>query len=279
MDNKFIHDNGLEEATRRFQQILEYTFYDNTANGMVEAGEDDNEDDSAPATEPAGNGQTAPNADMNPPAGNQDDNVPTLNTDAQATEPAGNGQDNAPAPDPEGEPEIDPEDDDMDDEDGEDDDLDFGDDEEDDDEGEGEDEVIDVDDLVDAQETSEYKIDGVSEVLTKLLNVVGKFEKAIQSNDDKIMDLKHEMERRNPTPEEKINLRSVSSKPFNMKPEAYWTDVKKNDPNYNIFSDNSVAPNKEQEYTVTTDDMKNLDNRTLASSIDNYPKSLKDYFA
>lgn len=145
-------------------------------------------------------------------------------------------------------------------------------------EGNG-DEVIDVDDLTQSQETAEYKIDGVDDKLTQLLDIVGKFEQAIEDNDAKIEDLKSELERRNPTQQEKLNIRSMNGSPYNVKPEDYWEQQAQNNPNYNIIANNDVDPDKEDDlYTITDDDLKNFNKSEIEKSISDYPKDLKGYF-
>ena len=71
----------------------------------------------------------------------------------------------------------------------------------------GEDEeVIDVDDLTNSQEATEYKIDGVNDKISELLQVTTKFVDALKDNERQIQDLRKEFELRNPTPEEKMNI-------------------------------------------------------------------------
>ena len=154
-----------------------------------------------------------------------------------------------------------------------------------DEESEGEDtvgaddEVIDVDDLTNSQEAAEYKIDGVDDKLTKLLGMISKFEQAIEANDTKLDDLKSEFEKRNPTNAERINIRSMNSKPFNVNPTEYWDEQRENNPNYDVISDNSVAPNDEEKvYKITDDDLKDFTSGDLEKSFSKFPKDLKDYF-
>ena len=141
------------------------------------------------------------------------------------------------------------------------------------------DEVVDVDDLTNSQEASEYKIDGVNDKLSALLNIAGKFADAIADNDRKLNDLKAEFEKRNPTDTEKINIRSQNSQPFNVNPGEYWTSVREKNPNYDVISDNSVAPNEEDKlYTVTDDDLSNFNSADIEKSFSDFPKNLMDYF-
>ena len=141
------------------------------------------------------------------------------------------------------------------------------------------DEVVDVDDLTNSQEAAEYKIDGVDDKLSKLLSIAGKFAKAIEDNEQTINDLKSELEKRNPTDMERINIRSQNSQPFSVNPGAYWDGVRAKNPNYQVVSDNEVAPNEEDKvYTITDDDLKDFNSKEVEKSFDDFPKDLLDYF-
>lgn len=141
------------------------------------------------------------------------------------------------------------------------------------------DEVIDVDDLTNSQESAEYKIDGVDDKLTKLLAIAGKFAKAIEDNDAKLEDLKSEMEKRNPTDVERINIRSQNSQPFNVNPGEYWETARAKNPNYDVISDNNVAPNEEEKtYTITDNDLKDFNSAEVEKSFSDMPKDFMDYF-
>ena len=148
------------------------------------------------------------------------------------------------------------------------------------DEGEMEDEeVIDVDDLTQSQEAAEYKIDGVDEKLTTLLNVIDKFSAAIENNDKQIADLRREFEKRNPTPEERLNIRSQSSYPYEQTPKDYWEKKRGENSNYNVIFDNNVAPEDEdKEFEIRKSDLENIDSKTLSDTFD-YPKELRDYIS
>lgn len=141
------------------------------------------------------------------------------------------------------------------------------------------DEVIDVDDITDAQEEIEYKVDGVDDKLIKIAKVINKLIPAIEANNTKIEDLKAEFEKRNPTEDEKINLRSQSSYPYSVNPKEYW-DEKGKDSNYNVIYDNDVATDKEEEeFTLKKSDIQNggMDDRSVYRTFD-IPKQLSDYF-
>ena len=245
----------LNRARKRFQQINEYIL--NMNGEQNEADEQQPQDDmeqqapmDADAQQPQDMGQEVqqqPDAEQEqaPQQDEPQELDPTIGADAEQ-----------PAPDENGimEPELD---------------------------GEMEsDEVIDVDDLTQSQETTEYKLDGVDDKLTQLINIVNKFSQAIDDNEEKMEELKREIEERNPSQQERLNIRSMSGSPYTVSPQDYWSDQNARNPQYNVIADNDVAPNEEDElYTITDDDIKNFDKSAIEKSINDIPKNLKDYFA
>lgn len=138
------------------------------------------------------------------------------------------------------------------------------------------DEVIDVDELTNAQETTEYKIDGVNDKLSTLMDVMTKYAEALQLSNDKIDSLKAEIEKRNPTEEERLNIRSQSSSPFTEDPKDFWEKKKNERPNYNVIFDNDVPANEEdKEYVIKRKDIDGENDRSIYDSLD-VPQSLKN---
>lgn len=138
-----------------------------------------------------------------------------------------------------------------------------------------EEEVIDVEDITNAQEKMNDKVNSVGRNLnqvddriTKLLQTIDKMEQMINANNAEIEAFKKEFEKRNPTPTEKLNLRSLDSYPFNVNPKDYWAE--KGIANagtssyYNAYSDNSEPTAKE--YEITNNDVDNFDERKVANS-------------
>ena len=66
--------------------------------------------------------------------------------------------------------------------------------------------------------------------------------------------MKAEFEKRNPTQTEKLNLRSLDSYPFNVKPSEYWAEKAK-EGGYEAYADNSEPTT--QEYVITNNDVDN----------------------
>lgn len=146
---------------------------------------------------------------------------------------------------------------------------------------EGQDEeVIDVDDVVKAQEKTNDKVNSVGRDLgtvdrriEKLLSALEDMQGVIDKNNAEIADLKREFEKRNPTQTEKLNLRSLDSYPFNVRPNDYWRQ-KGFDSNYSAYGDNEEPTTKE--YTITNDDVRNISNN-IANTFDIPEEDIQDF--
>ena len=122
-----------------------------------------------------------------------------------------------------------------------------------------EDEVIDVDELTDSQEETEEKVDNISVTMEKgfekLLNVVSRLDQMIDASTANMEQIKQEIEKRNPTPIEKLNMRAANdSYPFNVSPDEYWKQ-KEATSNYRIGGEDE--PDAAQ-YTITQGDIDNI---------------------
>lgn len=132
------------------------------------------------------------------------------------------------------------------------------------------DEVIDVDELTQSQEETEAKVEDVEVSMEKgfdkLINVVDKLQQMIDANSANMEQIKQEIEKRNPTPIEKLNMRAANdSYPFNISPNDYWKE-KEATSNYRIGGENE--PDGEQ-YTITQADIDNdTDFQRIAKELD-----------
>lgn len=290
MDNKedIIKKYKLEEAIKKLRKINEYTFYDST---MVEA--DDDADNPQGGDEGGSNGGAMPptnNAQGDQGAMGGDPNAMGGDPNAMGGDPnamgdnpgAANGDPNAMGgemPQDNGMAAGDdanaadggsPMDDGL-----------VGNDGVKDVEMDTEqpgDEVIDVDDLTQSQETTEFKVDHVDDKLNKVLKAISKFNDAIAYNDQKIEDLKKEFEKRNPTAEETMNLRSLASHPFSESPEDYWEKQQKEHPNYRVISDNDIPTSEEQkEFEIRKSDIDNFNEREIMKSLGEEHLKLSDF--
>lgn len=275
---------NLEEAVKRIHQINEYTFYD---SAIAEADQDPNGDPNGGIPQQDMGGQMPPTdggqgGDPNgmAPMPQEDPNGDMAQQDMGGQMPpmdGGQGEPNAmggdmgqggPMDDPNafGAEQMPPMGDDGNIEDVEMDTEQPG------------DEVIDVDELTQSQETTEFKIDNVDDKLNKVLKVISKFNDAIAANDQKIEDLKQEFAKRNPTAEETMNLRSLASYPFSERPDKYWEKQQKEHPNYKVISDNDVPTADEQkEFEIRGSDIDNFNEREIMKSLGESHIKLSDF--
>jgi hypothetical protein len=122
------------------------------------------------------------------------------------------------------------------------------------------DEVIDIDDLTQSQEETEEKVDDIQVSMEKgfdkLLHVVSKLDKMIDASTEHMEQIKQEIEKRNPTPIEKLNMRAANdSYPFNVSPSDYWKS-KEATSNYRIGGDDNDGDAKQ--YTITQGDIDSI---------------------
>lgn len=93
--------------------------------------------------------------------------------------------------------------------------------------------------------------------LSKLITTISSLLNRVEDNNNEIASLKAEFAKRNPTQTERLNLRSLDSYPFNVRPNDYW-EKKTADSNYDVYSDNDEPTT--QEYIITNDDVDNPSN-------------------
>lgn len=282
-----IKQYKLEEAVKRIQKINEYTFYDST---MVEDDQDPNAmggDPNAMGGNPNGgmppmggdpnamgpdpnmmggdpNGGMAPMDDPNAMGADPNGGMPPMDDpNAMGEDPNAMGADPNGGMPPMDDPNM------MGGEDIEDIDMET--------EQPG-DEVVDVDELTQSQEATEFKVDNVDDKLNKVLKIISKFNDAIEANDQKIEDLKKEFQKRNPTAEETLNLRSLASYPFSERPDEYWKKQQQEHPNYNVISDNDVSTADEQkEFEIRKGDIDNFNERDIMKSLGESHIKLSDF--
>lgn len=152
---------------------------------------------------------------------------------------------------------------------------------------EGGDEVIDVEELTQSQDDTKEKVDMIGSKLDNIISTMQKYTDAITKSDDKvallageIANLQSELERRAPTPEEKLNIRSQSAYPFQTSPRQFW-DSKNADQGSNYravyTNDNPAEDNADDhKYDILSQDIDNLNVKEVSDSIDNLP-DLEDF--
>ena len=130
-----------------------------------------------------------------------------------------------------------------------------------DDEHESDGDTIDINGLTRAEDKLNVKqnqigrdVAKVDDRISTLIDTIGKLQTALDNNNSELEELKAEFEKRNPTQTEKLNLRSLDSYPFNVKPTDYWAD-KAAQGGYEAIADNDKPTT--QEYVITNDDVDN----------------------
>lgn len=109
---------------------------------------------------------------------------------------------------------------------------------------------VDVTSLVKSSEDAKQSADMANKSIETLLQKFDELESRIGNMSaitNKIEDLEKEIVKRNPTPVEKLEMRSLSSYPFNQKLTDYWAE--KEGP-YNV-----MGGKKSKEYVLTKDDV------------------------
>ena len=152
-------------------------------------------------------------------------------------------------------------------------------------EPEEEDDVIDVDDLTDAQEKVNDKVNAVGRNLGQVDNRIEKLLGAIETlqgmfdkNNQEIADLRKEFEKRNPTQTEKLNLRSLDSYPFKIRPTDFWND-KSTEGRYDAYANNQEPTTNE--YVITNNDVDDFTEREIEDTFninDDLDQNIKKIF-
>ena len=143
-----------------------------------------------------------------------------------------------------------------------------GNDEESNDEGD----TIDIDDLTDAQEKLNHKtnkigidLGKVDNRIERLMASLEKMETMIDSNNEEIMNLRKEFEKRNPTQIERLDMRRKFDSPgFSETPEEAIEKRIQNRNNYSVTDGGEQTD--EKQYTLTQDDIKNANTSQIADS-------------
>lgn len=141
------------------------------------------------------------------------------------------------------------------------------------------DEVIEIDDLTDAQEDTDKKVDSLTSKFEKLMSSIDGIEKRINDIDahtnQYLGALKGEIEKRNPTPMQRLTMRSTKSAPYDMTPNEYMNNYAPE--NYSDASDNNGAD--DPQYKITKGDIDDfVDYGSIAKDIENKKIGLNDIF-
>ena len=111
---------------------------------------------------------------------------------------------------------------------------------------------LDVTQLVKGSEEAKQSADQANEKIDSLLSMVSKLENQLKSMEQissKIDSLETELEKRAPTPDEKIEMRSLDSYPYSVKLTDFWSSQ---EGQYDIMDKEEEEP---KEYVLTQDDV------------------------
>jgi hypothetical protein len=112
---------------------------------------------------------------------------------------------------------------------------------------------LDVTELVKGSEEAKASADAANEKIDQLMGMVGNLEgqlKSMEAISDKIESLEGELEKRAPTPEEKIEMRSLDSYPYNLKLTDFWGSQ---EGKYDVMD--KEGEEEPKEYVLTKDDI------------------------
>lgn len=124
---------------------------------------------------------------------------------------------------------------------------------------------VDVTDIVDNTEATKTSVEGVSSKMDELLSKLTELESQVSNMDQvitKIDTLEKEIEKRNPTPVERLEMRSMQSFPYSVKLTDFWADKE----GYDATGEN------EQEYVLRQSDVENYDKNEIRSSFNGQMK-------
>ena len=121
--------------------------------------------------------------------------------------------------------------------------------------------VVDVTDLTKSSEETEQKIIDLDNKLDDMLNQLSlKVDTVLNKSSQAMEDLKKEMERRNPTNIEKLQMRTTQNYPFSTTPDQYWEKKEKE----GVYD---TKP-EEKEYVLKTSDVDtNMSNNQFRQSL------------
>jgi len=118
---------------------------------------------------------------------------------------------------------------------------------------------IDVTDIVDKTEATKTSVEGMSSKMDELLNTLSELESQVSGMDNvinKIDDLEKEIEKRNPTPVERLEMRSMNSFPYSVKLTDFWQDKE----GYEATEEN------EEEFVLKQSDVDNYNEKDIRKS-------------
>jgi hypothetical protein len=129
---------------------------------------------------------------------------------------------------------------------------------------------VDVTDIVDKAEETRTEIEGLTSKMEELMGNFSELSDQVSGMDqviDKIDGLEKEIERRNPTPVEKLEMRSMDSFPYSVKLTDFWEDKE----GYEVGEET-----EEEEYVITKNEVDEYSEREIKDSF-NYDSNDENY--
>lgn len=120
---------------------------------------------------------------------------------------------------------------------------------------------VDVTDIVDKAEQTRTEIEDMTAKMDELLGKLGDLEGKVGDMDqviDKIDGLEKEIAERNPTPVERLEMRSMDSFPYSVSLTDYWSDKEGYD----------VGGEEKEEYVITQKDVDDYSATEIKDSFD-----------
>jgi hypothetical protein len=117
---------------------------------------------------------------------------------------------------------------------------------------------IDVTDIVDKTEATKSSVEGMSSKMDELLGKLSELENQVSGMDNvinKIDELEKQIEKRNPTPVERLEMRSMDSFPYSIKLTDFWKD-----------KEGYEATEDEEEFVLKQSDVDNYNEKDIRKS-------------
>ena len=124
--------------------------------------------------------------------------------------------------------------------------------------------VTSTDEAKEASEEANAKLEDLINGFAQIQNQLGVMQQTSAKIDElgnKVTELEHDIERRNPTPEEQIEMRSLDSYPYNIKLSDYWSEKEGK-----LAIPSSEENGGTKEYTLTKQDVDDYSPSDVKSS-------------
>jgi hypothetical protein len=115
-----------------------------------------------------------------------------------------------------------------------------------------------VTDIVDKTEATKSSVEGMSSKMDELLGKLSELENQVSGMDNvinKIDELEKQIEKRNPTPVERLEMRSMDSFPYSIKLTDFWKD-----------KEGYEATEDEEEFVLKQSDVDNYNEKDIRKS-------------